>query len=189
MFFIQLQRKSDTASQRNHPAVQNMLLAARALGLGATRTTLYLQFKQEAEAALGLTAGVHSVCPAADRLSARTVWSGSQLIGERVQNLRCRQPEGSGSSGKLCPKSITVTTGPPSGFKTSPRPPKKCQPIRPTAATIVTPPIRRYRARHGIEKPARILAKTKNPSPRALSSFSRSEVCLGHITAAFPRPK
>jgi hypothetical protein len=26
------------------------------------------------------------------------------IIGERVQNFRCRQPEGSGSSGKGCPK-------------------------------------------------------------------------------------
>ena len=32
-----------------YPAVQNMLLAARALGLGATLTTLYLQFEKEAE--------------------------------------------------------------------------------------------------------------------------------------------
>ena len=31
-----------------------MLLAARALGLGATLTTLCLQFEKEAEAALGL---------------------------------------------------------------------------------------------------------------------------------------
>ena len=37
-----------------------MLLAARALGLGATLTTLYLQFEKEAEAALGLPPGVHS---------------------------------------------------------------------------------------------------------------------------------
>jgi hypothetical protein len=36
----------------------------------------------------------------------------AMLIGERVQNFRCRQREGSGSSGKLWPKSITVTTGP-----------------------------------------------------------------------------
>ena len=43
-----------------YPAVQNMLLAARALGLGATLTTLYLQFEKEAEAALGLPPGVHS---------------------------------------------------------------------------------------------------------------------------------
>jgi nitroreductase len=34
-----------------------MLLAPRALGLGAT---LYLQFEKEAEAALGLPPGVHS---------------------------------------------------------------------------------------------------------------------------------
>jgi nitroreductase len=36
-----------------------MLLAARALGLGATLTTLYLQFEKEVEAALDLP-GVHS---------------------------------------------------------------------------------------------------------------------------------
>lgn len=30
------------------------------LGLGATLTTLYLQFEKEAEAALGLPSGVHS---------------------------------------------------------------------------------------------------------------------------------
>jgi nitroreductase len=43
-----------------YPAVQNMLLAARALGLGATLTTRHLLFEKEAEAALGLPAGVHS---------------------------------------------------------------------------------------------------------------------------------
>jgi nitroreductase len=37
-----------------------MLLAARALGLGATLTTLYLQSEKEAEAALGLPPGAHS---------------------------------------------------------------------------------------------------------------------------------
>jgi nitroreductase len=43
-----------------YPAVQNMLLAARALGLGATLTTLHLVFEKEAEAALGLPPGFHS---------------------------------------------------------------------------------------------------------------------------------
>jgi nitroreductase len=37
-----------------------MLSAARALGLGATLTTLHLQFEKEAEAALGLPPGFHS---------------------------------------------------------------------------------------------------------------------------------
>src|SRR4029077_20016452 len=41
-------------------------------------------------------------------------------------------------------------TGPPSGFNTSPRLSKRCQPIRPAAAMSVTPPIRMYRARRGI---------------------------------------
>src|SRR6201998_3684114 len=49
-----------TSGSSIYPAVQNMLLAARALGLGATLTTLYLQFEKEAEAALGLPRGVHS---------------------------------------------------------------------------------------------------------------------------------
>jgi nitroreductase len=42
------------------PAVQNILLAARALGLGATLTTLHLQFEKETEAALGLPPDAHS---------------------------------------------------------------------------------------------------------------------------------
>jgi nitroreductase len=37
-----------------YPAVQNMLLAARALGLGATLTTLHLNFEKEVEALFGL---------------------------------------------------------------------------------------------------------------------------------------
>jgi nitroreductase len=43
-----------------YPAVQNMLLAARALGLGATLTTRHLAYEKESEAALGLPEGVHS---------------------------------------------------------------------------------------------------------------------------------
>jgi nitroreductase len=43
-----------------YPAVQNMLLAARALGLGATLTTRHLIYEKDSEAALGLPPGVHS---------------------------------------------------------------------------------------------------------------------------------
>ena len=43
-----------------YPAVQNMLLAARALGLGSTLTTRHLLHEKEADAALGLPEGVHS---------------------------------------------------------------------------------------------------------------------------------
>jgi nitroreductase len=53
-------RPTRTSGSSIYPAVQNMLLAARALGLGATLTTLYLQFEKEAEAAFGLPPGVHS---------------------------------------------------------------------------------------------------------------------------------
>ena len=49
-----------TAGSSIYPAVQNMLLAARALGLGATLTTLYLNFEKEVETALGLPSGMHS---------------------------------------------------------------------------------------------------------------------------------
>jgi nitroreductase len=43
-----------------YPAVQNMLLTARALGLGATLTTRHLLYEKDSEAALGLPPGVHS---------------------------------------------------------------------------------------------------------------------------------
>jgi nitroreductase len=51
---------SRTSGSSIYPAVQNMLLAARALGLGATLTTLYLLFEKDAEAALGLPPDAHS---------------------------------------------------------------------------------------------------------------------------------
>jgi nitroreductase len=43
-----------------YPAVQNMLLAARALGLGATLTTRHLAYAEESEAAMRLPRGVRS---------------------------------------------------------------------------------------------------------------------------------
>lgn len=43
-----------------YPAVQNMLLACRALGLGSTLTTRHLLHEKESEAALGLPPDVHS---------------------------------------------------------------------------------------------------------------------------------
>ena len=49
-----------TAGASIYPALQNMLLAARSLGLGATLTTLYLSFEKEAEAAFGLPVDWHS---------------------------------------------------------------------------------------------------------------------------------
>ena len=51
---------SRTSGASIYPAVQNMLLAARALGLGSTLTTRHLLYEAEAEAALGLPPGVHS---------------------------------------------------------------------------------------------------------------------------------
>jgi nitroreductase len=57
---MQVANPSRTAGSSIYPAVQNMLLAARALGLGATLTTLYLQFEKEVEAALGLPSDVHT---------------------------------------------------------------------------------------------------------------------------------
>jgi nitroreductase len=43
-----------------YPAVQNMLLTIRALGLGSTLTTRHLLHAKESDAALGLPEGVHS---------------------------------------------------------------------------------------------------------------------------------
>lgn len=49
-----------TTGSSIYPAVQNMLLAARALGLGATLTTVHLLFEKETEQAMGLPEGAHS---------------------------------------------------------------------------------------------------------------------------------
>jgi nitroreductase len=43
-----------SAGSSIYPAVQNMLLAARALGLGATLTTRHLTYEKETEAAMGI---------------------------------------------------------------------------------------------------------------------------------------
>jgi nitroreductase len=43
-----------------YPAVQNMLLAIRALGLGSTLTSRHLLYESETERILGLPANVHS---------------------------------------------------------------------------------------------------------------------------------
>jgi len=43
-----------------YPAVQNMVLACRALGLGTTLTTRHMLHQKEADKALGLPEGVHS---------------------------------------------------------------------------------------------------------------------------------
>src|ERR1700751_34757 len=72
------------------------------------------------------------------------------VMGERVQNFRCFQPDGSGSNRKLRPNSMTVTTRPPSAFSTSPGSPEKCQLMKPAAATSTTTPIRTHRAREVI---------------------------------------
>jgi nitroreductase len=57
---LQGETPTRTAGSSIYPAVQNMLLAARALGLGATLTTLYLNYEKEAEAAFGLPSDWHS---------------------------------------------------------------------------------------------------------------------------------
>ena len=57
---LQGETPTRTAGSSIYPAVQNMLLAARAVGLGATLTTLYLNYEKEAEAAFGLPSDWHS---------------------------------------------------------------------------------------------------------------------------------
>ena len=54
-----------TSGASIYPAVQNMLLAARALGLGATLTTLHVIHEREVDAALGLpeTAKSYAILP------------------------------------------------------------------------------------------------------------------------------
>jgi len=49
-----------TAGSSIYPAVQNMLLAARALGLGTTLTTRHTGYGKEVDAIFGLPSGLHS---------------------------------------------------------------------------------------------------------------------------------
>ena len=58
--FLQGGTPTRTSKSSIYPAVQNMLLAAQALGLDATLTTLYLRFEKQPETAFGLSPGVHS---------------------------------------------------------------------------------------------------------------------------------
>jgi nitroreductase len=51
---------SRVAGASIYPAAQNMLLAARALGLGSTLTTRHTRHEKECDAAFGLPEGVHS---------------------------------------------------------------------------------------------------------------------------------
>ena len=49
-----------SAGSSIYPAVQNMLLAARALGLGSTLTTRHITYEKEVDAAMGIPPGFHS---------------------------------------------------------------------------------------------------------------------------------
>jgi nitroreductase len=53
-------RPTRSSGSSIYPAVENMLLAARALGLGSTLTTRHLQYEKETEAAMGIPQGWHS---------------------------------------------------------------------------------------------------------------------------------
>lgn len=50
----------DTRGASIYPAVQNMMLAARALGLGTVMTTLHTRFEGEVKALLGVPDDVHT---------------------------------------------------------------------------------------------------------------------------------
>jgi hypothetical protein len=95
-----------TSGSSIYPAVQNMLLAARALGPGATLTTLYLQFEKEAEAALGLPPGVHSMpcCQSATRWAVsdqsvvfRWPMSFTKIDGASLTGIKSRREVGCGA--------------------------------------------------------------------------------------------
>ena len=81
-----------TSGSSIYPAVQNMLLAASALGLGATLTTLYLAFEGEAEAALGLPAGVHSYAILPTGYPNGPIWTGAPCPAGRCRLRRSVGP-------------------------------------------------------------------------------------------------
>ena len=66
-----------TAGSSIYPAVQNMLLAARALGLGATLTTLVFEFRERSRSGSRLTCRRAFLCAHSDRLSDGSVRASS----------------------------------------------------------------------------------------------------------------
>jgi nitroreductase len=76
---------SRTAGSSIYPAVQNMLLAARALGLGATLTTLYLNFEKESRSGSRVTCRCAFVCADPHRLPHRAVRAGSPCSPHRCR--------------------------------------------------------------------------------------------------------
>jgi hypothetical protein len=68
-----------------YPAVQNMLLAARALGLGATLTTLYMACSGQSPCGSGRCRLGRSVGPALPRSVAETGWA--EVDGARIRSL------------------------------------------------------------------------------------------------------
>ena len=66
-----------------YPAVQNMVLAARALGLGTTLTTRHMLFEKEADAALGLPSRRALLRDPPDRLSDGQVRPGRPRPAQR----------------------------------------------------------------------------------------------------------
>ena len=57
--FLDGENPGRTAGSSIYPAVQNMLLATRALGLGTTLTTRHTGYGREVDAIFGLRSGVH----------------------------------------------------------------------------------------------------------------------------------
>ena len=60
LFIAGWMRREEPQLQALMPAAQNILLACRAVGLGASLTTLHLSFRAEVDARLGLPEGVRS---------------------------------------------------------------------------------------------------------------------------------
>ena len=74
-----------TAGSSIYPAVQNMLLAGRALGLGATLTTLYLELRERGRGGARPAAGLAFLCPDPDRLSDGPVRAGAPGCARRCR--------------------------------------------------------------------------------------------------------
>ena len=61
LFVAAWKRRGDEQPQSVYPAIQNILLACRAVGLGACLTTVHLAYREEIDACLALPEGVVSV--------------------------------------------------------------------------------------------------------------------------------
>ena len=91
-------RRGEPQVQALFPAIQNVLLACRAVGLGASLTTVHRAYGDEIDRFLGLPEGIAELRAAPDRLAARPLRPPAAAQRRRVPVLRALRGAGISAS-------------------------------------------------------------------------------------------